>query len=489
MICKYKPTNQNNNSTEINEIGISQEREEREEREEGENNDIESKEDPTIKNERNVKQTTKQTTRQTTSLTNIINKLFNEKFQENFIKTFDWLWKEIMTSGNMPETKKYFCSFTTFKQTKPLTYLFIFIDLILRGISQVYLCDHPISGLLIAIGVGLSSWTLLLHGIIGVIGSTFGATVVCRLPYSKISSGLVGYDGALVGCAIYTFCMTGSNDNSWIYLVNFILSCVSGLLHMSLANILGLAKLPPFTAAFNLTLFFLLLTIAQENTTIIKFRTSNTILDPTTGSNDTSFGWFITMAIKGVGQFMFADTLVGSILVVLGILMQSRRDGFCAVLGAFVGGLTARYIISLPSTSSLAITTGLYGYNAAGTCVVVAGGRFYRATNAAYLLGIIGAALSVYIQVMYSSLFVINDQTSLPVLTFPFITTAWIMMLTQSAWLEVRSDGEEEAENVAPSRAIKKVLSQASHVGVGMMKRVASIRMTPSGRNLDTSTD
>jgi urea transporter len=416
---------------------------------------------------------------------------------------FSDLWNEIIISGNMNKTQKYLCNFQGTK-TPPLTLIMICFDLILRGISQVYLCDHPISGLLIAIGVGLSSCTLLLHGVLGVMGSTLGATVVCRLPYSKISNGLVGYDGALVGCAIYSFCVTG-NENS-LLLVTFFLSAISGILHMSLANILGLAKLPPFTAAFNVTVFCLLLGMAHNNTRIAAFRPTDSSIDYSAGFQDQSFLWFITMAVKGVGQFMFADTIAGATLVIIGILLQSRRDGFCAVLGAFVGGITARYVLSLPSSHTLAISSGLYGYNAAGTCVVLGGGRFYSATNSAYVIGIIGAIMSVYIQIMYESLFVVTAYQSsnstgdtspespvvatdhipvlisLPVLTFPFITTAWLMMLTQSTWLHVRSNGTEESENLAPSRVKRGVaFNRAFLQGVQTIKRVASYRNSLKG--------
>jgi urea transporter len=428
-----------------------------------------------------------------------------EDLQGQMKNWFQHYWKEIFYSGNMSETQKYWCGFQS-TRTRPLTFLLICLDLVLRGISQVYLCDHPISGLLIAIGVGLSSLTLLSHGIIGVIGSTLGAVIVCRLPYSKISSGLVGYDGALVGCAIYSFCET--LDHSSLFLVTFFLSAVSGILHMSLANILGLAKLPPFTAAFNVTAFCLLLSVAQSNTRIASLREPDNSMDPSLGHDDESFLWFITLAIKGVGQFMFADTLLGGCLVILGITLQSRRDGLCAVLGAFVGGITARYILLLPSSHALAISTGLYGYNAAGTCVVLGGGRFYRATPAAYLIGIIGAVLSVYIQIMFQSLFVIityepsnssstsdpGDVTAselvavsvhLPVLTFPFITTAWIMMLTQSTWLQVRVGGTEESENIAPSRRQSEAVA-AFRRGMETMKRVASFR-SPSKKVVVTT--
>lgn len=431
---------------------------------------------------------------------------FPPKKKEHWSEILSELWEEIIFSGDMNKTQKYLCDFRG-TNTPPLTLILICFDLILRGISQVYLCDHPISGLLIAIGVGLSSFTLLLHGVIGVIGSTLGATVVCRLPFSKISNGLVGYDGALVGCAIYTFCITDSDN--YLLLITFFLSAISGILHMSLANILGLAKLPPFTAAFNVTVFCLLLSVAQNNTRIAAFHPPDSSIDPTVGFHDQSFLWFITMTVKGVGQFMFADTLAGATLVIVGILLQSRRDGFCALLGAFVGGITARYVLSLPSSHSLAISSGLYGYNAAGTCVVLGGGRFYRATNSAYVIGIIGAIVSVYIQMMFQSLLTVtvyqsSNNTgetssespvvttdhipvliSLPVLTFPFITTAWVMMLTQSTWLHVRPNGTEESENLAPSRVRRGAsFNQVFSQGLEAIKHAASLRKSSKLRRV-----
>jgi hypothetical protein len=87
-------------------------------------------------------------------------------------------------------------------------------------------------------------------------------------------------------------------------------------------------------------------------------------------------------------------------------------------------------------TNVAAIRSGLYGYNAAGTCCVLAGGIFYKASDGAVLVGVFGACLASLLTVGFQGAF-----SGLPVLTFPFITSAWIIMLSRSKWLNDTSDG------------------------------------------------
>ena len=66
------------------------------------------------------------------------------------------------------------------------------VDIILRGIAQVYLCNHPVSGLLISIGLFLTFPELLMFAIVGCIGSTLASFMVCRETFVNIQSGLCG---------------------------------------------------------------------------------------------------------------------------------------------------------------------------------------------------------------------------------------------------------------------------------------------------------
>ena len=99
------------------------------------------------------------------------------------------LFEEIFQSKNMKKTKKliYFYS-----QRRVLLFPIIAIDVILRGIAQVFLCDHPITGGFICIGLALTSTELLLHTVVGTIFSTIGAHFIGTARMEEVRSGLCG---------------------------------------------------------------------------------------------------------------------------------------------------------------------------------------------------------------------------------------------------------------------------------------------------------
>ena len=85
------------------------------------------------------------------------------------------------------------------------------------------------------------------------------------------------------------------------------------------------------------------------------------------------------------------------------------------------------YILKVSNVVS--IHTGLLGYNSAGACTALAGGIFYKTSDSAVVLGIIGAMLAVLLNVGISGML-----GGLPVLTFPFITATWLIMLSRTKW-------------------------------------------------------
>lgn len=71
-----------------------------------------------------------------------------------------------------------------------------FIEIILRGISQIMLVNNVITGILFLIGIFYNSWLMGIGVIIGVLTGTFTAML---LKYNKkdIDNGLYGYNSAL----------------------------------------------------------------------------------------------------------------------------------------------------------------------------------------------------------------------------------------------------------------------------------------------------
>ena len=251
------------------------------------------------------------------------------------LKSID-ISKEIF-SAEM-KTWKEFLKENGYKQRKPFYVTLLIVDIVLRGISQVYLADHPITGIFILVGLGCTSVELAVHAILGSFFSTIGCIILTSPQEADIFAGLCGYDGALVGCACWILLTPGSSYGNAI-----LLSICAGMVHTGCKHLLGFANLPPFTLAFNIVMT---LYVAAHNGDLMGYR----FLDnpPAVYSeefNTMSIGYVIDGTFRGVGQFMFASTTVGSVILVLGIGISSRYAAMASVLGAFVGMIGTRYIL------------------------------------------------------------------------------------------------------------------------------------------------
>ena len=363
--------------------------------------------------------------------------------------TMDIVWKifnEVFYSGDMKCTQQWIISYAYGDRSQDispslqaLAMLLLVVDVVLRGIAQVFLCNHPVSGIFICIGLAFTSGVMLGYSILTTLLATGAALFVATAPLPDVLSGLCGYDGALVGCACYWFL---AEDYSLSAAV--LLSLLSGVVHVACANILGIWSLPTFTFAFNIVTILILLAI-QNDILSLDFREDS----PATTTSfsprwtDMSFMFVIDASIRGVGQFMFADTTIGSAFVIAGIAIASRQGAFAATLGATVGWIVTLYILKVKNV--IAIRSGLFGYNCAGTCASLAGGVFYSKFDLqTVVVGIVGACLCCLLNVG-----IVGALSPLPCLTFPFITTTWIILVTRTKHLSNKDmDNHKKSDDV-----------------------------------------
>lgn len=99
------------------------------------------------------------------------------------------LFEEIFMTGSMPVVKRFlteqFEDYIETRDPKLLTYVAWFVvDVILRGIAQVFLCDHPVTGIFVLFGIGITSIELVGYSILGTLFGTLG----CLLPSSSFTN-------------------------------------------------------------------------------------------------------------------------------------------------------------------------------------------------------------------------------------------------------------------------------------------------------------
>src|SRR3972149_4133735 len=79
-----------------------------------------------------------------------------------------------------------------------------FAEIVFRGISQIFLLNNVITGILFLAGAFYNSWLIGIGAVIGLLAGTFTA-LLFKYKRDDINNGLYGYNGALVGLATVYF--------------------------------------------------------------------------------------------------------------------------------------------------------------------------------------------------------------------------------------------------------------------------------------------
>ena len=147
----------------------------------------------------------------------------------------------------------------------------------------------------------------------------------------------------------------------------------------------------------------------------------------------------IKILFRGIGQVMFQNNAWSGVLMLAGIACNSLYMAGLALLGTVVSTSTAR----IAGYSCEDIRNGLYGFN--GTLVGIAVGVFMNISVWAFMLLIIGAALSTWVMRLF------QRQRFVPGYTAPFILVTWLLLLLERTVfpsLELSSDSVAVQEPV-----------------------------------------
>lgn len=125
---------------------------------------------------------------------------------------------------------------------------------------------------------------------------------------------------------------------------------------------------------------------------------------------------------RGLGQVMFQNNAVSGLLMLVGIACNSWLLALLALLGNFVGTVTAFF----SGYSKEDIEDGLYGFN--GTLVGIAVGVFMEPGVAFLLLLVAVSMLSTWIARVFAY------QKLLPGFTAPFILAVWLLQALCRGW-------------------------------------------------------
>lgn len=119
---------------------------------------------------------------------------------------------------------------------------------LLKGLSQVFLVNSWLGGLLILAGLFVASWRVALWALVG---SAMGmaCAAVCGCEWSEIANGLWGFSPALTAIAIGVTFRPESATWRWI-LITIAALLLTFVIQLGITPLLALINLPPLTFPF-----------------------------------------------------------------------------------------------------------------------------------------------------------------------------------------------------------------------------------------------
>lgn len=130
--------------------------------------------------------------------------------------------------------------------------------------------------------------------------------------------------------------------------------------------------------------------------------------------------WFITSSLKGISQVSLIENTISGLIILAAITITSYSLGIIALLSAMVG----TFVGKIGGADQEAIEQGLFGYNSVLTGMALA---LFLKGNDRWIIALVGAAIAA---IFTAAMMHYMRQSSIPVLTFPFIILSWFLLLT-----------------------------------------------------------
>jgi urea transporter len=262
---------------------------------------------------------------------------------------------------------------------------------ILKGFGQIMLQNNALSGLLFLVGIFYNSWLIGLGALLGIFASTLTAIF---LNYGKqdIKNGIYGFNGALVGLALFYFF-----EFNWILAI---CTVVGAIISTIVFEIMIKKKLRPYTFPFVLSGWIVIYTIKY-----LKLISEKNIAYGNALNLD-----IFSSAATGFGQVMFQKSVITGIIFFIAIFINSRKAAIYAFFGSILG-MSIAFAFSLPMNL---INLGIFGYNAVLCGIVTSNGKKH-----APFFALISILLSIAI--IYGMI-----SWGIIALTAPFVFAIWI---------------------------------------------------------------
>eukprot|EP00762_Andalucia_godoyi_P004027 ANDGO_05627.mRNA.1 Urea transporter DVU1160 len=308
-----------------------------------------------------------------------------------------------------------------------------FVDATLRGISQVFFANNPLTAVMFLIAIFVDNWYLGVCCLIGTVSAT-GFSILFGVDRVAVQGGLMGYAGCLTAMAMGYFTFGGpSSPFPMPYMLIFmvLMSSLSVLFSVFIGSVCGKQLgIPTFTFPFHLATWSWLL--ASQSS--LYFFVNGGVLSPSLKSNPLAFPSDISPVsysvseifrsfLTSISQVFFLENPISGAICLLGLAVASRIMAFSCLIGSVFGVLFAM-ALGIPAKS---IYMGLWGYNPCLSGIAL-GGLFLVARGRKFFGLWVFAVLATTI--VHGAVGSFLLPFGLPTLTFPFTAICWVVALS-----------------------------------------------------------
>lgn len=263
---------------------------------------------------------------------------------------------------------------------------------ILRGLGQMMFQNHVYSGVLSLMGILCNSFLLGVAALLGAIVSTSTAHFL-RLSKVDIQNGLYGFNGALLGVALWYF----FGFTSVTFIASMVGAALTTILRYYLKKIIN-----PFTAPFILVAWIAISLL------LFVFNIPLIYSSPTTESTLVP----LSALVKSFGQVFFQENTLSGLFFILAMIVNSKIYTIYGLYAAILGFLVAM-LLGEPIS---AVNAGLFGYNAILCAIVLADNK-----RESFVWVSIATFLSVILFIGFS-------KSGIIALTAPFVLSTWMIL-------------------------------------------------------------
>lgn len=340
----------------------------------------------------------------------------------------------------------FFGSMQWFNQTIVPFSSLDYINILLRGISQVAFANSPISGLIIVMAMVYENPWLCFLGLWGGLLTTL-FSIKLKLDNQAIRNGTIGFSGCLVGyaCHLVLFKLSYS-----YWLSDLLLTLMLSILNIFLirfftATFTKNTGLPFFTLPYNASLFTFIGSLF-----IIVPELFYTTTPPIVLSHKLSVITVLESVFTNIAQVYFSETPYTGFAILIALCIHSLTKAFFAIVGVVIFFLVATFY----GLETHLINSGIIGYNTILTTIVI-GCVYYRPNFTSFIAASLAAILTTLTTIFMAQYML---PLNLPLLTIPFCLVSIVSILIIRT-LPLLSSSMAQAAT-APSNLPKESLSR-----------------------------